>query len=343
MPKVTVLMPVYNGESFLREAIDSILAQTYSDFEFLIVDDGSTDGSNSIIQSYYDKRITVLKNADRLKLSGALNRGIDEAQGKYIARMDADDIALPDRLAKQVAYLDAHPDVGICGAWVRRFGKGFSRPDKNPVQSELIRAYALFECPFSHPTIVFRKDLFDKHNLRYNGDYYPTEDYELWSRAVDCFPCANIDEVLLRYRVHAGSMTGSDWDEMDTKGAKIARSCLEKLGLNCAEEEVRLHRNIGRAASCRCTNLNALDAADKWLDNLYAANQKKQIYDTPALQEVISLVWFRLCFNSTPLGASVIRRYRASRWFRLGKDQVKRSSLIILSVLKNSVIRPQSN
>ena len=119
MVEVTVLMPVYNGERYLREAIDSILDQSFRDFEFLILDDGSTDGTADIIRSYRDERIRFLANPERLRLSGALNRGMAEARGSFIARMDADDIARPHRLARQLAFLRRNPEVGICGTCSR--------------------------------------------------------------------------------------------------------------------------------------------------------------------------------------------------------------------------------
>ena len=121
-PLVTILMPVHNGAEFLTEAIDSMLRQSLKDFEFLIVDDASTDSSASIVQGYSDPRIRLIQSPERLKLSGALNLGLDQAQGRYIARMDADDISLPKRLERQVKFLEENPDIGLCGSWIRYFG-----------------------------------------------------------------------------------------------------------------------------------------------------------------------------------------------------------------------------
>ncbi len=337
MPKVTVLMPVYNGESYLRETIESILAQTFRDFEFLIVDDGSEDTTPLIIDSYCDNRIKVLKNATRLKLSGALNRGLDEARGDFVARMDADDLALPERLARQVEFLEQNIEVGICGAWINRFGKGRNYVDKNFVHEADIKAYSLFDCPFFHPTVMMRKSLLDKYSLRYDGDYYPTEDYELWTRAVDYFPCANIGKVLLKYRVHKASMTNADWSNMDSKGVLIAKNCLEKIGLQCTEEDLRYHRNIGRAGSYRCKEVGELLLAEQWLNRIIVANQKVKKYDEYALRNVIALVWFRLCFNAAPLGFQVLRKYRSINWIRLNEKRNQRSLLIFFSIIKNSI------
>jgi len=118
-PTVSVLMPVFNGEQFLRPAMNSILNQTFTDFEFIIVDDGSTDHSREILNSYTDSRVRLICNESNIGLTDSLNRGLEAASGNYIARMDQDDISLPERLAKQVAFMDSHPEVGVCGTWAK--------------------------------------------------------------------------------------------------------------------------------------------------------------------------------------------------------------------------------
>ena len=123
-PKISVVMPAYNAENYIREAIDSILAQTFRDFEFLIIDDGSTDHTVEIIRSYSDSRIRLYQNERNMGVAATLNRGLDLARGEYIARMDADDISLPERFAKQAAYMDAHPDVAVCGSNIILFSEG---------------------------------------------------------------------------------------------------------------------------------------------------------------------------------------------------------------------------
>ncbi len=337
-PEVTVLLPVYNGEEYLRETMESILGQTYNGFEFLIVDDGSTDGTDDIIKSYDDPRIRVLKNPERLKLSGALNRGIDEARGNYIARMDADDIALPERLATQVAYMDEHPEIGVCGTGIEVFGNTRTRNDIYPADTEDIRSYALFDCPFCHPSVMMRRDLLDKHNLRYDGSYYPTEDYELWARAIECFPTVNLSEVLLRYRVHEKSMTGADWDEMDKQAARTIEPVLARMGVDFTDEQLQLHRNIGRGRSCRLESLRQVEKAEQWLLNLVSVNKEQGQYDEQALAKIIALVWYRLCMNSSHLGLNLFRRFTSSP---LAKEKTGCEKIFTLfgSVVKNSIIK----
>lgn len=321
----------------MEETIQSVLGQSYTDFELLIVDDGSTDNSPAIIRSFHDPRIRVLENPERLKLSGALNRGFNEACGEYIARMDADDIALPLRLQKQVDFMDNNPEIGLCGTAIEIFGKDErTRIDTYPPGTEEIKAYALFDCPFCHPAVMLRRELFADHMLRYDGSYYPTEDYELWARATTLFPTANLDEVLLRYRVHGGSMTGSDWSQMDKQAARIIRAQLDKLGIQCTEEDLQLHRNIGRGRSCQVHHVGELDKAEIWLQNLIVVNQKSKKYERYALAETISLIWYRLCLNNTFLGMKVFSKYTSSSLAKEDGMRKKRMFTLLLSVLKSS-------
>ncbi len=333
---ITVLLPVYNGERYLQETIQSLLAQTYTNFELLIVDDGSTDSSLEIIESFADDRIKILKNKERLKLSGALNRGMKEAKGKYIARMDADDIAFPDRLQRQFEYMEQHPDVGMCGTAIEIFGEVKTRNDIYPKTAEEIKAYALFDCPFCHPTVMMRRDLFIKHDLWYDGTYYPTEDYELWTRAIDLFPTVNLDEVLLRYRVHDKSMTGSDWDAMDKQAARSIKKFLDKLKIQWTDDELEMHRNIGRGRSCQCSLLEIIHA-DTWLQKLLDVNTKEKQYAKKSLSDMLSLVWYRLCFNNSSLGMKVFTEYIVGSQAKKDVMTLKRSTMLFLSIIKNKM------
>jgi glycosyltransferase involved in cell wall biosynthesis len=200
-PRVTVLMPVYNGAPYLREAIESILRQSFTDFEFLIIDDGSTDSSVSIVNSYPDPRIRLLENGRNLGLVPTLNWGIDLARGEFIARMDCDDISLPDRLAKQMLFMAAHPEVGVCGGWVEYF-MGRELVLKLPVTDVAIKQALPSYNPLAHPALMIRTVVLKTQPIYYNPEYLHIEDYELWVRlaVVTCF--ANLPEVLLKYRIH---------------------------------------------------------------------------------------------------------------------------------------------
>ena len=195
MPQISVVMPVYNtNEKHLREAIESILNQTYSDFEFIIINDGSSNNAEEIILSYKDKRIKYFKQKNS-GVAKTLNYGFDLAQGEYIARMDSDDVSLPKRFEKQVDFLEKYKDVSILGSWHEEFPKKHINKASSQVKLlDLLRGNTI-----SHPTIMLRKNDFDKYNLRYDPNF-TCEDYELWSRVIKYLKFYNLQEVLLKYR-----------------------------------------------------------------------------------------------------------------------------------------------
>ena len=208
IPKVTVLMSVYNGEQYLRDSIDSILNQTFTDYEFLIIDDGSKDKSMIIIESYDDSRIRLAVNDTNLGQAVSLNRGLNLAKGKYIARMDQDDISLPRRLEKQVKFMEDNPEIGISGCWVRTFGTDL-RLWKYLTKHEYLRWGCLINTSiFAHPSVIIRKRMIDKYNLKYNKMLsYGVSDYDLWLRAQELFKLGNLNQILLKYRVHNNSVS----------------------------------------------------------------------------------------------------------------------------------------
>ncbi len=206
-PKVSVIMPTFNVEKYLKAAIDSILAQTYADFELIIVDDNSTDKTREIVQSYTDKRIMLIDGPCR-GIAAALNKGMKMATGEYIARMDADDISLPQRLEKQVFFLEKHRNVGICGTFATKideYGKKIANVSgliENPTIID-----ALFSCILVHPSVMFRRNVVEKYDLYYNEDFLTAEDQELWARALKVTQVCNLPEYLFFYREHGSNVS----------------------------------------------------------------------------------------------------------------------------------------
>jgi len=203
MPKVTVLMSVYNGERYLREAVDSVLAQTFTDYEFVIVDDGSTDGTATILDNYADLHIVRLTNEHNIGLTESLNRGLSIAQGMYVARMDADDVSLPERFAKQVQFLDEHPDISVLGTGFQIIDDVGTRGVKVlfPTEPSLVKWQMFFYCPIVHPSVMVRRMVYERLG-GYNPDVHHSEDYELWLRAPPETKFANLPDVLLQLRKH---------------------------------------------------------------------------------------------------------------------------------------------
>ncbi len=206
-PLVSVVMPVHNAERFVGEAIASILGQTLERLELVVVDDGSTDRSGAIIGSFHDPRLRVITQPNA-GIAAALNAGIAASRGALIARMDADDVALPERLAKQVAFMEAHPEVGLLGTWaVIEDEQGrVVGAHEHPADDALIRWSLLFDTPFVHPTMVIRRALFEQVG-GYDGDPGLFEDFNLWSRMIRHTCGANLPEHLLRYRLVGTSLS----------------------------------------------------------------------------------------------------------------------------------------
>ncbi len=226
-PKVSVILPAYNSARFIRPAIESILAQTFTDFEFIIIDDYSKDNTWELIEEYArrDSRIVPLRNERNLNLANSLNKGIAAARGKYVVRMDHDDISMPPRIEKQVEFLEANPDVGILGSSIEIIdeqGEAIGLRKYN-VTDESIRKNIFLYSPFCHPATVIRKDVLDKVG-NYDHDLNPAEDYELYFRIGMCAKFANLEEILLRYRVVKGtSMTTGDTRKLERKTIAIRR------------------------------------------------------------------------------------------------------------------------
>jgi glycosyltransferase involved in cell wall biosynthesis len=208
-PIVSVLLPVYNGKDYLDAAVQSILDQTYADFECIIINDGSRDRSTAIINKYNDARIRVYHQENQ-GLAATLNRAISLARGEYLARQDQDDISLPQRFEKQVAFLETHPDYGMVGTWAEIVSGDHKtdRAHKHPADNLTLKFELLFNNPFVHSSMMIRKSVFEKIGP-YSTDAtrQPPEDYELWSRIARTFEVANIPEILLVYREVPKSMS----------------------------------------------------------------------------------------------------------------------------------------
>jgi glycosyltransferase involved in cell wall biosynthesis len=207
-PRVSVLLPVRDGAPFLREALDSVLAQTLSDFELVVVDDGSEDETPAILAAVEDERLRVLRQ-ERLGLVAALRRAVSEARAPLLARMDADDVSLPERLERQVAYLDARPEVALVVAGVETSGgTTIVLPDDDAA----LRRRLLLRNPFAHGAVAVRAEAVARAG-GYRADYGANEDYDLWRRIARDWQLGAVPEILYRYREHPGAVTRSRVDE----------------------------------------------------------------------------------------------------------------------------------
>jgi glycosyltransferase involved in cell wall biosynthesis len=313
-PLVTVLLPVYNGEKYLRTAINSILHQTFQDFELLIILDPSTDTSAEIIKSYDDPRIRLVQNPQKAGLITALNQGIDLARGEFIARMDSDDISLPTRLAKQLAFMKKHRDVIMCGTWAFAFQElqagqkvkylfnnkhlqkllpkytGTLRP---PTSWDSTKCSLLFSNPIIHPSIMFRKSLLNQFNLRYEAGWKYVEDYEMWTRLMDQGKICNLGEYLLYFRAHAGSVSKIFEDEQRQNHDRVLETLFEKLNLTPTTEEINTHNAVGREEIQ--PNEVLIGQGEKWLLKLLTANRTANYFPEPSFTRFALKIWAKLC------------------------------------------------
>ena len=340
-PKISVVMPVYNAEQYLIEAIDSILSQTFIDFEFIIVNDGSTDSSSEIIDAYVknDSRVIHVKNENQ-GISLSLNHGINIAKGEYIARMDADDISLSNRFDEQVKFMDNNPDVGICGTWVDLFGdiiKGQSIC--HPTDNEKLKVRLFFSVCFVHPSVMIRKKLLIENDIIYDSSFSSGQDYKLWFDLKNLTKYANIPLILLRYRVTKNSVSNvANSNKSDIRYNLISSVfilMLKELNVDISEHESRRHFQLGLNSRLRVADFD-LDSLGSYLINILRKNIENQLYQNLYLTSFLSEkyayavifkalsrkgfsfkgVSFYLFFKGSlqVLKSQFVRRYRAFRF-----------------------------
>ena len=247
-PRVTVLMAVYNGEWYVREAVAGILAQTLGDFEFLIIDDGSTDSSAEIIAQFQDPRIRLVSNKENIGLTASLNRGLEMARAELVARQDADDISLPDRLAKQVRYLEEHPQVAVAGTQVELVDEAGAvlMGHNNPCSHAGVIWGLLFHTTLYHPTVMMRKAAVAQGG-GYDEKYITAQDYDLWCRMAQTARFANLPDVLVRYRIHPGSVSARRAAAQEANACRaLSHFSQWILGRALSEDHLRLLRSLHR-------------------------------------------------------------------------------------------------
>lgn len=232
-PLVSVLMGVFNQESYLDESIQSIQNQSYSHYEFIVVNDGSTDNSFDILTRYQiqDKRIRVISNEHNIGHPKSLNIGLEHCEGKYIARMDADDIALPERLEKQVNFMESNKQVGLCGTAIEYFGEA-DGVKIYPEDDFQLRMKLLSGNPFAHPTAMVRAELLDKYQLKYREDYVAAEDYLMWVKVSEVAKIHNLPEPLLKYRVHKSQLTATKTERQNKEKSETLSYLYDRIGFD---------------------------------------------------------------------------------------------------------------
>jgi glycosyltransferase involved in cell wall biosynthesis len=290
-------MPVYNGEKYITESLDSILNQTFTRFEFLIIDDGSTDETFELLKQYAksDSRIRIYRNNTNQGVAVSLNAGLNLARSSLIARMDVDDVAHPYRLANQLEFLQEHPEVAVCGSAVEIY----EHPDRlwiPPTSHEAICAKMLFESCLYHPATIYRKD-----TILAQGGYNPllsgAQDYDLWQRlsGSPSVRFANIDEPLLRYRTHFDADRSEYKVRQSALADRVRRNQIVRLGIDPDALFFSCHSAL--AFPRMAPTIPPLKACRTWLDLITEANCRTRVYSKTHLQKELEARWLVLCIH----------------------------------------------
>ncbi len=294
-PVVSVVMSVYNAEKYLDAAIRSILEQTYNNFEFIIINDGSNDRSLEIIKKYKneDDRIVLISRENRGLIS-SLNEGIAKARGEYIVRMDADDISLQFRIEKQLQVMEHDKDIVVCGSWINIFGENINEKVARYFEHDKqIKANLLVSCCFAHPSVMIRKDAFTNNNILYDERFKNAEDYHLWTQLAKVGKFYNIPEILLKYRFLETSITrlsDKDCSKRYNVLKDIFKEALKAVDLSINEEDMKVHFIISDNARIK-NNKIELKRIKNYFDKILKASENKQVVDLTTLKQVLGRRW----------------------------------------------------
>jgi len=285
-------MPTWNSAAFLRSTLQSILNQSFSAWELIVVDDGSTDQTCRILDLINDPRIRIIHNPNRKGIAHALNLGLQAATAPYIARMDSDDISRPHRLKKQYAFMEAHPEIGLCGTQVKSFGGTASRVWHYPIEDAAIRARLFFKSSFAHPTVMFNREQLEKHQWRYDESYLSGEDWDLWLRVSLSTKMANLPDVLLDYRQSPGSASQSQRQRQKQAESQLLKRNLDSYGVESDPDTVEtFHRIVNDIQQ----GSEFLEKSRNLLEKLDVHNKAQGRFQKQLFENEIGLRFLNIC------------------------------------------------
>ncbi|MFT3885236.1 MAG: glycosyltransferase family A protein [Flavobacteriales bacterium] len=291
--KVSVIIPVYNKGLYVQEAVESILHGTFTDLEVIAVDDRSTDDSLLRLHAFCDPRLRIVQMEKNGGPAAAAQRGIDEAHGEYIVRMDADDIAVPDRIAKQVAFMDAHPDIGASGGRLQLFGDDHGQ-QPFPINSEACKARLVFGVPISQGASILRRSVLLMHGLRFDPAWPRIgEDWLFWLNMAPHTRFANLPETLIHYRRSSSNITHKR--DRTAEGTGLIQTMFSTLGIPFSQEELALYL-LGTFTFKRGLDARMVSKLRTWFDRLIQWNETTRFAENQAFRSEIEDRWNRLFF-----------------------------------------------
>ena len=317
-PIVTVGLAVYNGEHYITQAISSVLSERYQNWELLIVDDGSKDGSTAIIKSFADPRIRLLTNTSNQGLVAVRNRILSEANGRYLAWLDQDDLSYPERLTRQVTYLERNSECSVVGSWTENLGPGGRqgrRPSihRYPTSNDCIRSSMLFLNPIACSSVCMRLSDFRERGLAFRQQYGNCLDFDLWSQASDVLAFANLPRVLAAYHYHSGQTSrGPELQRMHAHTIQIQRELAARtLGISGADFDEHAHV-LACISPVDVPDTLALQRIAEWFRAIRIANVTTRAFDPGALDQSLARQWFTASFSLRLEGRSPLRRSKFS-------------------------------
>jgi glycosyltransferase involved in cell wall biosynthesis len=337
-PRISVIMPVFNAERHVREAIGSLLAQTFSDFELIVIDDGSTDESLQVVQGIGDPRLRLLQNASNLGAAETKNRGIENARAEFIAFLDADDLAFPERLAEQLDYLERNPEISVVATQSNTIdASGNVTGAYTPaVPSDEIPAFLLFGNCIQQSSVMLRRTALG--DRRFRTVFEPAEDYDLWTRLAADAKFAIMDRPLIHYRIHEGGISSRKTDAMAAAVRAVARTQLARLGIVPDSAQLKLHTLL--ACWPLSPQKETLAATEAWLRELRRANEAAQTYPPPVFDRVLGERWFQICCDSWQLGLRAWKAFYTSPLRRLAGTKLSGHYCLLRRTLPQSFRNP---
>ena len=323
MPKVSVVLPVYNVAAHIKGTIESLLRQTFQDFELLVLDDCSTDDTVAQVSTIADPRLRLIRNPQNLGRAGTDNAALPHVQGEYIAKMDGDDICHPERLAKQVAYLDAHPEVNIVGSFMQNFGAS-TYLNRYPAQPADTQVLTLFTLPTGNPSAMMRTSLFRDQGMRYDAALRQTEDYDFCARYIRQLRIATIQEPLIEYRVPEQVQKKAILSERANVSDVVREQLMQQWGIPHTPRELHVYNNVAMLE--RPSGDVSLAEVEAWLQKLLAYNEQQPLFEPQALRRGLGERWFEVCYTYRQARLGSWLHYRRSPlaryWQPTGRQQL---------------------
>ncbi len=311
--RVSVLIPVFNKAPYLRECLDSVYAQTFKDFEIIAVDDRSTDDSLAILKAETDPRLRIIALAENRGPGGAANAGLDACRGEYIVRLDADDLAVPERIQWQVAFMDAHPEVGASSGALRLFGDN-GQIWRLPLTDEACKANLLFGVPVSQGASILRRSVVEAHRLRYDAAWPRVgEDWLFWTTMAPTTQFGNIDQVVTLYR--RGEQNISHGQSKVATHRVIMREVFNMLGIDASEKDVDTHL-MALTYFAEPPDPASVRRLRDWLDHLLLLNAERGLFPKDLFRARVERAWKDLFYRlpAHGVGASLQHLRSSGQW-----------------------------